>query len=69
MIQGEFQSPWSEERREERVRCGEETTMHVDYDGTQPRLEIFGNEHGRFDFMVRHDFVSSLDQQVDGLVV
>lgn len=43
--------------------------MDVDDNGMQPGLEIFGDKHGRFDFMVRHDFVSSLDQQVDGLVV
>jgi hypothetical protein len=51
------------------MRCGEETTMHIDYDGMQPGLEIFWAEHSRFDLMARDSLVSTLDQQVNGFAL
>lgn len=43
--------------------------MDVNDNWMQSGLEVFGNEHSSFDSMVRHGFVSILDQQVYGLVV
>lgn len=61
MIEGELQSPWSEERREERV-CGRvEAAVHVDDDWMQAGLEVFGNQDGSFDLVIKDGLVPMLN--------
>lgn len=64
MINGQFQSPWSEEWCKERVCCGEEATMYVYYDRMQAGLEGLGDEDSRFDLMARDNLVPKLSERV-----